>query len=753
MSVHGRLLFEPRETKLALPIGRAGSVHRSELVERLASASESVIVLEAPAGYGKTTALGQWAESDPRPFAWVTLDPRDDDAITLLVHLAIALDRIEPVDATLIAALQTESASIWPLATRLGAELACRSEPLVIVLDDVHRIGSRDSLDTIAALLADAPLGATLALSGRAMPALGLPRLRAQGRLLEIGVEDLRLDEVDAVHVLRQAGVELPADELAKLMQATEGWPVGVYLAAQALRAGTPAAVSKLTGSDRFISDYFREELLADVSPAELDFLTRSSVLGQMCGPLCDACLERTGSAEVLESLERSNLFVVPLDHRREWYRYHHLFHDVLLDQLARSNPEQVRALNRRASAWSIENGDPEAAIDYAQAARDMNVLADLVVRHTMPYYYGGRLATVERWLGWFDTDDLYRYPSIAVLGGWIRLLTGRPEEAVRWAREAELGAADCTMALPDGSRSVTSWIAPLRACLCADGPERMRDDARTALAGLAPDSPWRAMAGVMLGVGHLLAGDEESADRELSEAIDLAIPAGARHTAVHGLGQRAALALDRGDTRLASELLARVDDVSGPDIGAHTANAIVLTARARVSELAGDPEDVRTTLARAQRLRPLLTWALGWYAVQVRLELARVYLRLGDVEPCRMLLVEMEDILRRRPHLGILVDAVAELKRQLASRVGVPGNWASTLTEAELRLLPLLATHLTLQQIAGRLFVSRNTVKSTAASTYRKLGASSRSEAVAHAVELGLLDSPLALARDSSTT
>lgn len=691
----------------------------------------------------KTTALGQWANSDPRPFAWLTLEAQNDDPIQLLTYLAAALDRIEPVDASVFAALWSGGPSIWSSAIpRLGAELASRSEPVVIVLDDVYRIDARESLDVITAIADAVPDGSTLVLSGRAEPALGLPRLRARRRLLEVGVEDLRLDETEADTVFRNAGVELSAGDVAELTRKTEGWPAGLYLSALALRAGMPQAdISHLTGSDRFVGDYFREELLSNLSPAEVDFLVSTSVLGRMCGPLCDAALERTGSAAALESFERSNLFLVPLDHRREWYRYHHLFQDLLRAELTRTGPEHVRAVNRRASAWSLENGDPEAAIDYAKEAGERDLLADLIVSHALPFYYSGRVATVDTWLAWFDGDDLGRYPPIAVLGGWLRLLTGRPEEAVHWAREAELGATGYTRALPDGSRSVTSWIAPLRACLCADGPERMRDDAQAALESLAPNSIWRGPARVMLGVGHHLAGDDESADREITEAIEFAIAVGASDTAVQGLGQLAFLALGRGEIRLASELVARADEVPGPDLGGYASHAIVLAAHARVSQLTGDPEATRSALVRAQSLRPLLTWALGWHAVQVRLELAHVYLGLGDVAACRTLMVEIEDILRHRPRLGVLVEAVAELKRQLASRVGIPGNWASTLTAAELRLLPLLATHFTLQEIADRLFVSRNTVKSAAASIYRKLDASSRSDAVAHAIELGLLD------------
>ena len=741
-SVQSELPIELIESKLALPVGRAGSVWRTDLVERLSSAGEPVIVVAAPAGYGKTTVLGQWAESDSRPVAWVSLDPRDSDPITLLTYLAVALDRIEPIGASVFAALRSPGTPIWSsVIPRLGSALATRSDPVMIVLDDVHRVEGRESLDAIAAITDHVPPDSSLVLSSRGEPDLGLPRLRAQARAFELGVEDLRFDEDDATTVLRGAGLELSDTDVVRLIQGTEGWPAGLYLAVLSLRAGgSQAEVSEFVGSDRFVSDYFREEVLARLSHDEVEFLVAASVLGRMCGPLCDAVMERTGSAAVLEAFERSNLFLVPLDQRHQWYRFHHLFRELLQAELAREGQERIRELNRRASVWKADNGDPEAAIRYAKAANDKDLLCDLIAQNAVPVYHSGRLATVDTWLGWFDDRDLVRYPLIAVLGGWTRLFTGRSEEAERWAHAAEIGAAHYAGALPDGSASITSWIAPLRACLCAEGPEQMREDAETALAGLAPQSTWCAAAKLLLGIAHHLTGDDERADTALSEAAELAMAAGESDTVIHALGQRALLAMGRREIELARELLAVSDDPPS-GMGSYATHAIWLAARARLLQLTGDLEGARREFTNAQRLRPLLTWGFGWNAVQVRLELARVCLGLGDVAAGRVLLAEIEAILRHRPRLGVLVEATDDLKRQLASRVGVPGNWASTLTSAELRLLPMLATHLTLQEIADRQFVSRNTVKSAARSIYQKLDATSRSEAVAHAVELGLID------------
>ena len=370
-----RTAFELYESKLAVPLARPGAVRWSPLIRRLVRADEPVIVVQAPAGYGKTTLLRQWAERDPRPFAWVSLDPGDADPVTLLTYVAAALDRSEPVDGSVFDALRAPGRSIWASAVpRVGAALASRDEPVVIVLDDLHRVDGRASLDVIDLLAAHVPPGSSLVLASRTEPALALARGRAEGRLLEIAADDLRFDEAAAARLLRRAGLELADADVAELTRITEGWPAGVYLAALSIRSGAlPADALRVTGADRFLGDYFRDELLSRLSEDEAEFLAATSVLGRMCGPLCDAVCAREGSAMMLESLERSNLFLVPLDHERKWYRYHHLFRDLLRAELARRRPRRIRALNRRASVWCADNGELEEAIRYAREAGDRN--------------------------------------------------------------------------------------------------------------------------------------------------------------------------------------------------------------------------------------------------------------------------------------------------------------------------------------------------------------------------------------------
>ncbi len=297
----------------------------------------------APAGYGKTTLLARWAEADPRPFAWVALDGRDDDAVVFLRYIAAAIHRVEPVPPEVFDALSGPGGSTWSKRVpRVGSALAALERPLVLVLDDLHAVANPSCLDVLAALFEYVPAGSQIAIASREEPALPLARWRAQGLVHEVGVADLRLDEREAELLLEAAGVELDASELSELTERTEGWPAGLYLAALSLQAGAPssASVAGFDGDDRFVSEYFRLELLSRLPAAEAQFLKYTSVLDRMSGGLCDAVLQTTGSAQTLETLERTNRFVVPLDRRGEWYRYHHLFGELLRNELERSEPD-----------------------------------------------------------------------------------------------------------------------------------------------------------------------------------------------------------------------------------------------------------------------------------------------------------------------------------------------------------------------------------------------------------------------------
>ena len=743
------------ETKLLEPVARAGSVSRTALVNRLrVEGTRPVVTILAPAGYGKTTLLAQWAGREERPFAWVAVE-ECDDAILLLTHVAAALSRVHAIEASVARALGAHGRSPRSALRRVASALFTSERPLVLVLDDVHLLRSQECVDALGALVEHVPDGSTLVLAGRTVGELPVARLRVAGRLLELGVDELAMSRREGELLLRHAGAEAQESHAAELIDRTEGWAAGLYLAAVAFQDAGPRSDGEVfAGDDRFVADYFRSEYLANLRPAEVRFLTRTSTLDRMSGPLCDAVLDGKGSARKLETFEKSNLFVVPLDRHRRWYRYHRLFRDLLQAELEHREPELVAALNRRAASWCEANGSPEEAIAYASAAGDTDTVARLVGARALPVYHSGGIATIECWLDHFLDDDrgLARYPAVALLGAWVHALRGRPAAAERWLRAAENGKPK--RALPDGSTSLGPWLALIRAAMCRNGPEQMLSDAETAVQGLAAESEWRPTALLVRGAALLLLGDDAGADGSMAEAIDAAESVGAMDTQVVALTERFLLAEQRGDHADAKAFGLEARALVGAcGLDDYPTLAIELAAAARASLRAGSWDTARADLEQANRLRPELTHALPWYSVQTLLELARAHMTLLDLSETRSLLSEVDEILRRRPDLGVLSAQADELRAEVEAAVEAGEGRASTLTPAELRLLPLLATHLSFREIGERLFVSRNTVKTQAISVYRKLGVSSRSEAIERAADLSLVEPPAVSLPDFTLT
>jgi LuxR family transcriptional regulator, maltose regulon positive regulatory protein len=727
------------QSKLHPPPARPGIVVRTGLVDRLlASAGVPVVCVVAPAGYGKTTLLAQWAQHTAHRVGWVSLDQRDNDPAVLLTYLAVALDRVEPIDPKVVRGLAAPGASIVGAVGRLAAAMAAMTQPVALVLDHVELLGNQQSLDLVAELAAQLPPGTQLLLASRARPPLPVALLRAQGRVVELGAEQLAMDDQEARALLEGAGVGLDDAEVEELVARTEGWPVGLYLAALAHKAGGPRrhAWAGFTGDDRFMADYLRSELLGHLSPERVAFLTRTAVLERLSGPLCDAVLDTTGSSAVLAWLEEANLLLVPLDRQRRWYRYHHLFGELLVAELDRREPDLVPALHHRAAGWCEANGLPETAIDHAQAAGDTDRVARLVWKLALPTYGAGRVDTTRRWFGWFEDQGLLgRYPEVAVVGAWLQALVGQPAAAERWADAAERGPAAGT--LPDGSTS-QSYLALLRALLCRHGIDRMRADTQAALDELSPASQWRPTAQLLEGIGSLLAGETDRADPILAHAAEVATEARALPAAAIAQAERSVVAMHHEDWEQAATLAEQAQGVvRAGELDGYVASALVHAVAARVAVHQGEVRQAQEQLARATRLRPLLTYALPYLAVQTLLELGRACLALDAAAGARVVLRQARDVLRRRPDLGILPTQVDELRSKLDSSRGSVG--VSSLTTAELRLLPLLPTRLTFAEIGERLYVSQHTVKTHASSIYRKLGVSSRSQAVQRLQELGL--------------
>lgn len=723
-------------SKIAAPPERAdATIARPRLVQRLRrDADRRLVSIVAPAGYGKTTLLTQWAAADPRPVAWLSLDEHDSDPVLLLRYVVAALEGLASPSGN---GRPRRTSTVSALLGRAEGLLAA-SHPCLLVLDDVHLLDTA-ALDAVSSLARAVPPGSQLVLAGRTEHVGLVARWRVAGDLAELGPDDLALTLDESRALLQRWGVESAESEIEELHRVTEGWPGGLYLAALALRSGAELAHGPTV--DRFVCDYLRSEHLDALPGRQLTFLLRSSVLDRMRPDLLDAVLERHDSAALLEEIEHANLFLIPLDRERRWYRYHELFRSVLFDELVRTEPESVAALRGRAADWCEEHGHAEDAMAYAIARGDRERMARLILSHAFPLYREGRAATLERWLEHFDdAEQLRRFPLVAVMGALGHTVRGRAFQAERWLEAA--ARADHTGALPDGSVDLRAWIAAVEALACRRGIEACRADASRALADLGPLSPLRTPAMLGAAYGALLAGEVEEAERWFEDLQEATAATGGTLAHVVAVAQLALFALGRGEVERAARLLdGAAGLVDGGDFAGYLPVVLLRVARARVAVATGDLDAARRWLQLGQRLRPELTHAMPQYAVVTLLEMARAAAELDDVDGARTILVQVTDVLRHRPGLGVLSEQAETLRHRLDGG-GVSSGSVATLTAAELRLLPYLTTHLTFREIGDRLFLSRNTVKTQAISIYRKLGASSRGEAVERATELGLVES-----------
>jgi LuxR family maltose regulon positive regulatory protein len=731
-------------SKLLRPLVRPGTVPRVPLIGRLTRGDRCPIVsVVAPPGYGKTTLLSQWAERNGQAFTWVSVDEADNDPKVLLTYVAEALDAVESIDGRVFDALASPASSVpGSVVPRLGAAFWSMTAPVVLVLDDVHVLHNRECRAALSVLADHVPPGSRLALAGRAAPPLRVARLRAEGKIAEIGPADLSLTRGEAASLLRNAGLALSADEVAELHERTEGWPAALYLAALYLKEGGSLAGAAVCfgGDDRLVSEYMESEFLARISRRQRAFLTQTAVLERMCGPLCEAVLGVPGSRVILAELAQSNLLLVPLDRRGEWYRYHHLFREMLLAELERGEPELIPVLRRRAATWCLRNGLPEEALEYSMQAGDVDAAARLVGALAFPTYQQGMAETVERWFGWLeDHRAMENHPAVAVLAAVLSAVTGKPADAERRAGAAERGAAASP---PDGSPSIEPWLALLRALLCRDGVDQMLEDGELAATTMAAGSFWRGTSMLAQGLAHLMTDDPGRADVLFEAAVAQGKAAGGTTDACIALAERSLLAIAGGEWGLADRHLSEARSLArDANLDDYPLITILRAVAARMALHDADPPRAREELTRAQRLRPALTYALPHLAVQARIELARCHLALFDFAAARTLLREADEILVRRPGLGTFAEQAEDLRAELSQARGSSALGASALTAAELRLLPMLSTHLPFPEIAAEMFLSPNTVKSEAGSIYRKLGASSRSQAVARCRELGLLE------------
>jgi LuxR family maltose regulon positive regulatory protein len=527
-------------TKLYVPPPRPRAVPRPHLIERLNEGLAlgcRLTLVSASAGFGKTTLLSTWVAGCGRPVAWLSLDEGDNDPARFLTYLVAALQTLAPtVGEGVLAALEsprpphTES-----LLTELLNEIDAVPEPFILVLDDWHAIDS-EPVDRVLAFIVDhLPPRMHLVIATREDPALSLSRLRARGRLSELRAADLRFTAAEAAEFLNQVmGLNLSAEDVAALETRTEGWIAGLQLAALSMRGHQDSAgfIQSFTGSHRFVLDYLLEEVLHQQSEGIQTFLLRTSILDRLCGPLCDAVLGSPAASgqDTLEYLERANLFIVPLDSERRWYRYHHLFGELLLQRLGQTlAPLETAALHIRASEWYELNGLALAAFHHATKAGDVERAERLIEARKMGLHYRSVATPVLAWLGSLPKTILDARPRLWVRSATLALMAGqiaRVEERLQGA-EAAFSAQRVSQGTgPDAeTRDLFGQMACARAVLALTryDTETMIAQARLAREYLLPENLiYRFDASWVLGSAYLFLGDRAAAAEASLEGIAL---------------------------------------------------------------------------------------------------------------------------------------------------------------------------------------------------------------------------------------
>jgi LuxR family maltose regulon positive regulatory protein len=721
------------------PRPRPGLIDRDELVASLVGTDDHLVVVAAPAGFGKTTTMLLWDRADQRSFAWVNLDRLDDDPVHLARHLAVALEEVAPLDPVtwrkLTGAGRSPELELMPV---IAAEVVRRG-PLVLVIDDVHLVTNEMSLRCLERLIDATPRGSTVALVGRALPTVRLPRRRMEGRVRDIDASMLALSADEAQRLFEAMDVELSTPAIEDLVARTEGWAGGLHLAGMSIshRSGKDPD-AKLTGRDRLVADYLVEEVLAALPDDVVAFLERSSVLDRMSAQLLDDLLQIHTSGAQLRALEESgNLFLVPLDGERQWFRYHHLFGELLRSRLRERDPRTFVELHGRASAILERAGDDDGAFEHAVAAGDIDRAMTIVMARAPQLVLGGRVGVLARWLDRLDERTLAGTATGSLARAWVGIGIGDVPLA-RYAATAalELGAGET---LPDGVTTVPVAVACLRSVVAPDGLRGIIDDTNLAVReGDERMRPWWSLAISLRATALSMMGAIDEASRLFEAArpglADL--PAFAAGLEAH----LALLALERDDlTAAAAHVRAARRFREHHDFEGLTAATIVFAADALVSARLGNRPEALREAAIARNLVARLDDVVPRTALIVHVTLARACLLIDDRAQANHH-VQLADHARVSEPLAAKIGEQLDAVHVLLDAVNRASAGGPALTAAELRVLPYLATHLSLKEIAAELFISRNTAKSHAVAIYRKLDATSRSEAVARATELGLL-------------
>jgi LuxR family maltose regulon positive regulatory protein len=742
--------FVAVRAKLSVPELRRGQVPRRELIATLEAgrASRRLTLVSAPTGFGKTSTVAAWAAASPARFAWVSLDEADDEPTRFWSYVVAAVEAAAPeFPGTAARRLRGPGVSVADAVLPvLVNQLAQLSLPLVVVLDDYHTVTDEGIHAGVQYVLDRLGPGTHVVLAGQLDPPIPLGRRRARGELHEVRVPQLRFSGEETAALLNgKHGLQLAPEQLAGLHHRTEGWVAGLNLVALSLRDAPDhdAVMARIPVDDRFLADYLWDEVAARQAPETREFLMRTSVLERLSGPLCDAVAERDGSAALLAELERSNVFVVPLDAERRWYRYHHLFRAMLQRQLERHAAGTIPDLHRRASAWSGEQGDLRGAIEHAIHAGDVHIAAHLLRRHWLALYSSGQAIDALGWIDRLPRETLLEYPEVALARAGISRAMGRPSEQVEpWLELVERAAGQ--QSDERRQRELLAGIARQRAMwrLAHASVGEAVALARAAVELRPEDSPEALSDSYFLAVCLYWTAATGESERRLHEYLDATAPGELDVRRVFAMALLAEAHARRGELdaadRLVRESLA-VSEARG--LEEHPPNEMAYVAAGILAQARGDAElaearfEHAAMLARRGGDRIEIAHALLW--------LGRGRAGSGDVAGAADALEAARAQLADARVPG-LVELERELVRAIADAPGAPADPAAgdeeLLSAAELRVLELLPSDLTYREIADQLYLSLNTVRTHGQRIRRKLGASTRDEAVSAARRLELI-------------
>ncbi len=659
----------------------------------------------------------------------------DNDPVALLARVAAALERIGPVRSELLEELSRSTPRIDGIVLPLLAADFDQRDPFVLVLDDVDVITGSRSRAILGCLVDQVRSGSQLVLVTRGDPGVPLGRLRASGELVEIGTALLALDANETRDIAASGGLELSEGAAEALRERTEGWVAAVALATLSLRGRDDGDIraAGLSGNQEQIADYLVEEVLKRQPEHLKRFLLGTSILERMSAPLCDAVLGTGDAAISLEALARSNAFVVPLDDHREWYRYHHLFGDILRAELTWRHPELLRVYLGRAAGWCEAHGTPGEAFVYAHGSGDLAQAGRIALAYRDEFARRGQSESVRLWLERCTEEEIASDPQLSIAAAWVFGYLGATARARRFVAAAERGSLDVASA--DGASSLRSALANVRTALAPDGVPRMLRDAEFVyVSEKKAGTRWLLSGCRATGVAYVLLGRPQEAIIVLGEALALSSDQPElAHARVFSLGYLAFAAAEMDNRRDAQRWAVEATWlVAKEHLDGTVYSAIASTAGALAHQQRGDHTEAARQLENVRRARPLLRGA-PWLRADLALRCADISLDLGDLAGALDFTQVAGDALQGYPDAGTLPARLQCLEERI--RHGQDYG----LTPAELRLIAFLPTHLSLKEIADRLYLARATVKTHVASIYDKLGVPGRSEAVQIIEQSGL--------------